>query len=219
MPPFSENATAKVFGIGLSRTGTKSLSYALHRIGIHIAHFPDDPVTFQELSTGNFKFSILKTLDGIADITVSSIYPQLDKYYPNSKFILTTRNKQDWLNSVENHWAMNPCFNDPLRQTQADLVHMAMRQLLCATVYGSYEFNRDRAAYIYDLHHHNVRTYFVDRPHDLLVLDICAGESWQQLCHFLQKSPPSVPFPNLREKTELISLMEGTQEVKSHALV
>ncbi|MGD1896695.1 MAG: sulfotransferase family protein [Phormidesmis sp.] len=219
MPPFSQSATAKVFGIGLSRTGTKSLAYALHQMGIHIAHFPDDPVTFQELATGSFRFSILNALDGIADITVSSLYPQLDQYYPGSKFILTTRNKQDWLNSVEKHWAQYPCFNDPSRQKPEDRVHMAMRQLLCATVYGSYVFNRERASYIYDLHHLNVQTYFANRPNDLLLLDICGGDSWQKLCCFLQQPPLSDPFPNAREKTELISLMQTDRAIKSAALV
>ncbi|MEM9007013.1 MAG: sulfotransferase family protein [Cyanobacteria bacterium P01_F01_bin.86] len=200
----------KIFGIGMSRTGTKSLSCALHQLGFQIAHFPDDEVTFQELSIGNYQFSILNKLDGITDITVAYFYPQLDRLLPDSKFILTVRNKQDWLNSVESHWAKHPCFNDPNRQRPEDQTHMAVRQLLCATIYGSYKFNRERASYIYDLHYNNVNDYFADRPEDLLILDICSGEGWQKLCHFLNKPLQTSPFPQIRDQTDPQTLTTTT---------
>jgi hypothetical protein len=84
---------SKVFGIGLGRTGTKSLAYALRQLGINVVHYPDDLKTYQELSTGNYNFSLLQTLDGITDITVAPFYPHLDDLFPGSKFILTVREK------------------------------------------------------------------------------------------------------------------------------
>ena len=33
----------KVLGIGLSRTGTRSLTFALNQLGIRVEHFPCDP--------------------------------------------------------------------------------------------------------------------------------------------------------------------------------
>jgi hypothetical protein len=40
-----------------------------------------------------------------------------------------------------------------------------------------------------------VREHFADRPGDLLVLDITAGEGWDRLCPFLGLPEPGVPFP------------------------
>lgn len=193
----------KVFGIGLSRTGTKSLSLALHHLGINVAHFPDDETTFRELSSANYRFSLLDTLDGITDITVAHCYAQLDKLFPNSKFILTVRNQQDWLTSLERHWASHPCFNDPTRNHPRDQTHMAVRQFLCAAVYGSYVFDARQAIHTYNQHLRQVQDYFAYRPEQLLVLDICAGDGWTELCEFLQQPLPGQAFPYVRREAEL----------------
>jgi hypothetical protein len=89
----------KVFGIGLSRTGTKSLTLALNILGISVIHYPNNAATYHDLVTGNYKFSVLEDFQGITDITVVPYYAQLDKLFPGSKFILSTRDRTDWLNS------------------------------------------------------------------------------------------------------------------------
>ena len=95
----------KIFGIGLSRTGTKSLTKALNSLGFNILHYPIDEVTYNELQEGNYKLSILEDCDGITDLTIVSYYAQLDSLFPHSRFILTIRNKEDWLISMKSHWA------------------------------------------------------------------------------------------------------------------
>ena len=197
----------KVFGIGLGRTGTKSLTYALHHLGINVAHFPDDANTYRELATGNYQFSLLNTLDGITDITVSLFYPHLDQLFPGSKFILTVRNKADWLESLEKHWSEYSCFDDSRADSRENSVHVSVRRLLCAAVFGCYTFSRDRAAYVYDLHYKNVKDYFEGRPDDLLILDICEGQGWEVLCPFLGQPLQTLPFPKVRGKGELNSLI------------
>ena len=49
--------------------------------------------------------------------------------------------------------------------------------------------------------------YFRDRPDDLLVMDICAGDGWEQLCRFLEQQTPNLPFPreNVRRGGRLAS--------------
>jgi hypothetical protein len=196
----------KVFGIGLGRTGTKSLTLALHHLGFNIAHYPDDATTYRELATGNYNFSLLRTLDGITDVTVSMFYPHLDQLFPGSKFILTVRERDAWLASLEAHWNAYPCFDDFLPDTAENRIHLAVRQLLCAAIFGCYTFNYDRASYVYDLHYKNVKEYFTGRPSDLLILNICAGQGWEKLCPFLGKPVPSTPFPNVQVKAELDAL-------------
>ena len=181
----------KVFGIGLSRTGTKSLTRALDVLGFNVIHYPIGREIFQELARGNYGFSLLQGYDGITDITVAPFYAQLDRLYPGSKFILTVRDKASWLRSLEEHWRTKPAFSEkPGRETK-----MKIRRFLRATVYGCYVFNRDRMSYVYDLHYRNVVEYFDGRPESLLILNVVAGEGWEKLCPFLNKPVPELSFP------------------------
>src|SRR5690606_27032839 len=78
----------RVFGIGLSRTGTRSLTAALHVLGIDTVHYPIDDDTFRALSSGQLDFGILDGFDGITDITVVPYYADLARRYPDAKFVL-----------------------------------------------------------------------------------------------------------------------------------
>lgn len=193
----------KVFGIGLSRTGTKSLTISLNQLGFNIVHYPNDTKTLQELMAGNYNLSILQDCDGITDITTVSYYPQLDRLFPNSKFILTVREKESWLKGIEAHWHNKPVFDtNPENEDK-----MRLRRFLRLAVYGTYTFNADRLAYVYDLHHKNVMDYFKDRPESLLVLNICGGEGWEVLCPFLERSILQEEFPVMSKKSILNKML------------
>ncbi len=198
-----ENKKEKIFCIGLSRTSTKSLTLALDMLGYNISHYPDDKITFEELTTGKYDLSILNDYDGISDITVSPFYVQLDKHYPNSKFILTIREKSSWLQSLKKHWEERPPFEDPKQND----IHLKMRRFLRAAVYGTYVFNEERLSYVYDLHLANVLEYFKDRSNSLLIMDICAGDGWEKLCTFLNLKIIHEPFPDVKLKEELAELL------------
>ena len=193
----------KVFGIGLSRTGTKSLTGALHTLGINTSHYPDDESTLRELVEGNYEFSLLQYLDGITDITVAPFYPQLDQLYANSKFILTIRNKEEWLDALRNHWQDRPAFADANAKRD---IHMHIRRLLRSAVYGCYEFSYDRLSYVYDLHYETVLRYFQNRPGQLLVINICEGEGWEKICPFLGKPLVQHPFPFVKKQSLIKAL-------------
>lgn len=193
----------KVFCIGLSRTCTKSLTLALDILGFNVIHYPDDIITFKELSNGNYDLTLLKNYDGISDITVSPYYAQLDKIYPNSKFILTVRDKESWLKSLEKHWDGRPPFDDE-KETP---LHMKVRRFLRASVYGTYKFNKERMSYVYDLHKKTVMEYFKDKPNSLLILDIYGGEGWKKLCKFLNVSEVKGPFPDVKSSLELFEVL------------
>jgi hypothetical protein len=182
---------AKVFGIGLSRTAGMSLAEALNILGIKTAHCPCDPETFEQLKRGDYRLKILEEYQGATDTPVVPYYPQLDKIYPGSKFILTTREMDAWLRSVERHWNSIPTWwkeGSYMRQ---------FSDFISACVYGSIEFNRERFRHVYNTHYRNVHEYFSRRESDLLVMDICGGDSWHKLCSFLGVPLPGVPFPHV----------------------
>jgi hypothetical protein len=188
----------KVFGIGLSRTGTRSLTFALQILGFDVCHYPTDAETYYELAHGQYDFAVLDEHDGITDITVSPYYAQLDKIYPGSKFILTVREKDSWLRSCRNHWWDRPAFAEgatPERER-----YMKIRRLLRAAVFGCYEFDVERFSWVYDVHLRNVKEHFAGRPESLLILDVCDGEHWGPLCRFLERESPTEPFPHKGNK-------------------
>ena len=48
----------------------------------------------------------------------------------------------------------------------------------------------------YEERNKEIIEYFKDKPNQLLVLDIIKGEGWENLCTFLGKDIPDVPFPH-----------------------
>ena len=176
----------KVFGIGLSKTGTTSLTKALNIVGIHSIHFPHDERTLHELQRGEYRLSILDEYQGASDTPVAPFFAQLDSAWPGSKFILTVREKTSWLRSAEAHWEVILA-----KRRATDVAFKAFCDFINASVYGCIDFNAERFTYVYDMHLRQVKEYFANRPDDLLVLDICAGKAgWSDLADFLGVHPP-----------------------------
>lgn len=157
----------KIFGIGLSKTGTTSLIRALEILGYSSRHLPRD-VDFNQY-------------DAFSDVSVALKYRTLDKFFPGSRFIYTVRNMPNWLASCERHFA---------KLARVDRIQDLRESLYRCTLYDEQAF-RDT----WQRHDTQVRSYFAQRPGDLLVLDICAGEGWGPLCAFLGHEMPGVAFP------------------------
>jgi hypothetical protein len=193
----------KVFGIGLSRTGSTSLTEALVILGYRAIHFPADPVTQREYSQffahpgPSLTLSLLDHYDAITDNPLSSVYRQLDRGYPGSKFVWTVRDKQSWLRSCEQWWdnAVTPF----IEHDYAGQVGPFMR-LVGEVTYGTAYFDAGLFAQAYDAHMAAVPEYFRGREEDLLALNICAGEGWSQLAPFTGAAIPDRPFPHLNER-------------------
>ena len=183
----------KVFGLGLSKTGTSSLTEALQRLGIRSIHYPHDERTGEELRAGNYRLSILWEYQAVLDIPVAPFYAQLDAAWPGSRFILTVRDREAWLRSCEVHWRL-------LMQWWENFPDFRrFHEFASACTYGTIAFNRERFGWVYDTHLRNVREYFAGRPNDFLEMDICGGEGWERLCPFLGLAAPVAPFPHANE--------------------
>ena len=167
----------KIFGIGLSKTGTNSLTDALLRLGYTGKHYPNDNI-----------FEASDIFDSLTDIPVARFYKELDKRHPGSKFILTIRDKKSWLESMRKHMERRP------PSTLGDWGKENREKL-----YGTLYFDTKKLGRIYDKHHLEVMSYFGDREDDLLIINICEDDSstnWEKLCEFLgHDNIPSEPFP------------------------
>lgn len=177
----------KIICIGLPKTGTTSLHHAFEILGLRSVHWPHDPSTVDELRKGIYRLTILEEHDAISDVPVPSIFPQLDRAFPGSKFILTTRDKPDWLRSQR-----KAGFNQRAAKPGTH------REFYRTMLYGVNAFNEERFGYVFDKHHALVDGYFSDkRSDDLLKIDISKGEAnWGQLCDFLGLPAPNSPFPH-----------------------
>lgn len=163
----------KIFGIGLSRTGTSSLNQYLCDLGFHSIHYPRKP------------FSNRFPYDAATDITVSFQFAQLDLLYPNSKFIMTVREKEDWLNSMEKYM-------DRPHKKIINGWPAAVRNAF----YGSFEFDRLIYGEAYDRHMNSVKKHFKQKPWNLIYINILGGESPERLCKFLNVEYKGNTFPH-----------------------
>jgi sulfotransferase family protein len=191
--------TARIFGIGLTRTATSSLTVALERLGYWSVHYPEDPLTRGEvlafLANGGarLRLSILeRRLDALTDTPVCVSFEALDAAYPGSKFILTTRDKDSWLDSCSRFWEK---LVDRFLTDQPDHPGAKYIKALHERLYGTASFDPERFSAAYDRYQRRVHEHFRDRRDDLLVLDICGGDRWDPLCDFFCLPRPRAEFP------------------------
>jgi tetratricopeptide (TPR) repeat protein len=182
-------AELKIFGIGLSRTGTRSLSEALQILGFEAAHWTN-PLTHQILGVSDAAL-----FDACTDICISQDFEKLSFQYPNARFILTGRSVDDWAVSIARHYHFWHQGGDPgaLRDALG-----ALPVERAAIEFGLY-LGADNFADAYRQFETRVHRVFAGQPGRLLELNIFAGQGWRELCTFLGTPEPAVPFPHLNK--------------------
>ncbi len=131
----------------------------------------------------------LNNIDALTDIPVPLKYKELDKAFPGSKFILTTRGLDSWLRSCSGYYTK-------FRALSRRFIWGRRMALYFKQLYGSEVFDADNFAETHKRHQEEVKNYFSGREDDLLIFSVCNGEGWEPLCEFLNKPVPEVPFPH-----------------------
>ena len=138
---------------------------------------------------GDFANDYLTGFDACLDLPTPVYFRELDNAYPGSRFILTVREENQWLESIDNILKGSPAHG---QETQ-------LRDMIRVATYGTFYFHKERYRRIFNDHNDAVRAYFRNRPESLLVMDITAGDGWGKLSPFLGNTVISErPFPNLR---------------------
>lgn len=171
----------KIFCIGLNKTGTVSLHRALEHLGYTSLHWGGEAAYLGVLQAIDERKPVLAYLDDVdaySDIETLSInFDLADAQYPGSRFILTVRDVETWLDSRRRHVEKNV-----ERKARGDYT-------------GSYltvELDDWRDQWVE--HHRRVAEHFRHRD-DLLVMNITAGDGWELLAPFLDQPIPLEPFP------------------------
>jgi hypothetical protein len=183
----------KVFGIGLNKTGTISLHEALETLGLRSLHWggPEVRATVERAFRERRPLvDDLPDYDAYSDIyDLSARFALLARQYPGSRFILTTRDLDGWIESRRRHVERNR-----VRQAAGEY-------------HGTFlEIEPDVWAEQFRAHHEAVEAFFADRD-DLLVMRITEGDGYEVLCPFLGLPDPGVPFPSRHRGQEAEALV------------
>lgn len=232
----------KIHVIALPRCATVSMSDALGRLGISIAHLgkihggnPDQHHDNERLvrmhgqiSCGDYDLDILRECDGLADYPacIASVIEQLDQRYPGSLFINIRRDGDinQWLQSVERQFVGLRLIKTGGSSTQEDHDFAeAMADFRCMT-FGQKQFDPDAFRDAYWSYQNFVDDYFAGREQDLLMIPemgLLQSEGYQRLCEFLDVEAIYDPFPCSNQHSQppkqafLAALREGRIESKS----
>jgi hypothetical protein len=190
-PGFPDRRKPKVFGIGLSRTGTTPLALALRILGFTALHFLN-PVTGEMISDAE-----LDLFDAATDTPLCVSFEELYYLYPFSKFIYTTRAFGDWQPSfcryLERRWGTSDFAAIGKMLTRGRSFHHGAQW---AAIHLALYFNHANYEDAYSAYDRRVRNFFCDKPEDrYLELDVFSGDGWEKLCPFLGRPIPSRPFP------------------------
>jgi hypothetical protein len=181
----------RVFGIGMQRTGTSSLHEAFQLLGFDSGHWKSAEwagAIWREMN----KWGRSRTLEldyALCDNPIPLLYRRLDEAYPGSKFILTVRDEDVWLESCRMFWTYdwNP------RRWSWDIDGFSHK--MHGITYGTIDFNEDIFRERYRRHNAEVLEYFKGRD-DLLCIEVNENASMAPLCEFLGVPVVDAPFPH-----------------------
>jgi hypothetical protein len=183
--------SGKIFCIGLNKTGTISLHQALTTLGFSSLHWGGQEsrqAVERAIREDEPLLEYLGDFDAYSDIQRLSVnFELLDRQYPGSRFILTTRDIEQWLDSRRRHVLRN---RERKARGEYDGTFLEI------------EPDRWRAQFLD--HHHRVEEYFRGRD-DLLVMRVTAGDGYDVLCPFLGVPTPPEPFPWSHKNTSITS--------------
>jgi hypothetical protein len=174
-------ARTKVFCIGFQKTGTTSMEKALRQFGYRVTGVFGDDLPLEDVRRTYVQtaLKLAGEYDAVQDLPFPLVFRELDQAFPGSKFILTVRDTDRWFKSISSHFGEG-------------------RGPLQALAYGEDAphpvGHEQRYREVYEAHNRDVLAYFKDRPNDLLVLDLEAGDGWDKLCPFLGEPVPDIPF-------------------------
>jgi hypothetical protein len=184
----------KVFGVGLQRTGTSSLTRALNQLGIPTVQFPKQ--LFHDID-----HEIIDRYRGFTDSPVPLLYRELDRRHPGSRFIHTLRDESAWLASIEWLFTTGTVKFRESHERYGDEINRA--------IFGRSTFDRDHFLAVYRTHNREVAAHFADRPADYLAIDVTAGNAFDRLCPFLGLPVPATPFPHRNKREALLRVHAG----------
>lgn len=193
---------SKVFVLSLHRCATQSTEHFLRNAGFRTCHWPAvvDGVDYQAqivgLETSPKKIvrvlrPIFENYDAIDDVPLPTLYKELDKAYPGSRFVAVYRNPFDWVESVRRHCAGRPF--DAYERVQ--YWHYLDAKPLAIDAIAD-----DVLIQVFLQHYRRLSAYFHGRS-DFLLLDVGDPQIGNKLADFLGVAPADFPRIDYKDPT------------------
>lgn len=184
----------KVFCIGFYKTGTTTLYEALRMLGFRTVNgdkpgsYPgaDDGVTLlRQIESGDYQLPTFDLFDAFTDNPYFTLWREIYAQFPAAKYILSVRDEERWLRSCVKFYA-----NRRVRP---------MRVWMFGPHANPARDDASRKVWLetYRAHNDAVRTHFSGaRASQFLEIDLEKHASWDELCAFLGRPVPGIPFPH-----------------------
>lgn len=181
--------TAKIFGIGLSKTGTTSLAAALRYLGYRTLHYQRGG---RILSWDDFLWT-----EAAVDTPVTFRMHALAVAFPDARFICTTRPFEAWRGSCRRFFGAQRPSDVSLApgafyEGRAPAYNATVGRAIRRALYTRHARWRDA----YEAHRCRVDR-LSNRGARVLHLSVTEGDGWGKLCQFLGHEVPDVRFPHL----------------------
>ena len=203
----------KVFVIGRNKTGTTSIAAVLEKLGYRLGDQIKAELLLDDWANGQFDpiLDYCRSAEAFQDIPFSleGTYQALDREFPGSKFILTTRDSaQVWYESLTRFHTK--IVGKGRLPTASDLQAFEYREpgwlwRAQKQIYGIDEDTLyDPAIYQehYDRYNEGAVRYFADRPAQFLSINIGDESAPTRLCEFLDVEPSLTSFPHLNRSRD-----------------
>ena len=178
----------KVFIIGFHKTGTSSMGKALQILGYTVCgsikeakDYPKKDKPYEYIF--NKAIPLLQKYDAFQDTPWFLFYRELYQMFPDDYFILTTRENDKWIKSVQKHFGNSKFMYHDL-------------------IYSTNESLNNETEYLKTYQNHNHEcTLFFEGKSNFLKIDIQEFE-WDKLTSFLNVNKPFVTFPHVNKSSD-----------------
>lgn len=203
----------KVLVAGYPKTGTKTMSAALSRLGYEVCDVFDNYHTKQDdwtriikdgWTVDDFK-RMYEGVDAVVDAPACYFWEELYRAFPEAKIILTVRKNEDvWVDSLLKFHTdvLDSGFLFTLLHSLSPTYLKGMKNIripIASIMYGTKRtmrkslYNPNRCLLKMKYRAHNAHV-LQNAPADKLLVFNCT-EGWGPLCNFLEVPVPDEPFP------------------------
>ena len=197
----------KLFCIGFNKTGTTSVERVLLDWGLRIPkQLEQEAILCDVIPQGDFSAlrAFCADFDAFQDLpfSQSSTYVACDALFPGSRFVLTTRHPERWVESYIRFYKREfglgtvedfseEVFRDKALYLKRGYVHSQLQRLLVEHVAGQpvlrwdLAFDRDFLMALYTRRNSEIRAHFAQRPNALLEIELSTEPDTSRLMHFL----------------------------------
>ncbi len=202
--------TPKVISVGFGRTGTMSLRMALNQLGFGPCYHMEDVLQDMPNRTPQWNAALAGDADwekifhgfnSAVDWPVAAFWQELMVYYPEAKFILSSRSAESWYESISQTILAVLSAPDKWPDEQKEWLNMVHEVVVNRSLGGSME----KEAAIDAFRRHEASVQEIIPASRLLVFQAKYG--WEPLCNFLGKPVPDEPYPRSNSRQEFFEIM------------